>query len=425
MTSTLPRTARDIFKLGPLDWVIYNGTIACARCAGFWRYPIPASGDLETMSRMDKIYWLYKAQYPVLRPVKGSQLVAYFEDQLRFKWTLPGGFRPTAELTLSAVGDLMTHPYLPKSRERLYESVEDLIFGPDLSTANLECVLSVPESGTFVMSPSAGPPLYFRPDSFDAIKGCRGRTYSFLSTACNHSLDCGEAGVWSTMATLRREGIAFAGINDTAEGAESATIVEKNGFKLGMVAHTFGLNARKPPTDKPWIVNRSDLNGTVGEIDFTQFEKQIRFCRNRNVDAIVATLHWGMEHEYYPRPDQLDVAHHLAELGIDIIFGHHPHVLQPMEWYRTKRDPERIVPIYYSLGNLVTPFSAPAFRLSGVAGVTLTKGITHDGSSRTYVKHADRIDVFQEIDDENETIHLIRVKEGASATALPARTPRA
>jgi poly-gamma-glutamate synthesis protein (capsule biosynthesis protein) len=63
-----------------------------------------------------------------------------------------------------------------------------------------------------------------------------------------------------------------------------------------------------------------------------------------NVDFIVVQLHWGMEFEMYPRPEQLEVAHHIAELGADAIIGHHPHVLQPVEVYHGK-------PILYSLGN--------------------------------------------------------------------------
>jgi poly-gamma-glutamate synthesis protein (capsule biosynthesis protein) len=144
----------------------------------------------------------------------------------------------------------------------------------------------------------------------------------------------------------------------------------------------------------------------VSDIDFSQFLHQIQFCRDHNTDLIIAQLHWGMEHEYYPRPEQVEVAHHLAEMGVDIVVGHHPHLVQPMECYRTRRDPDRLVPIFYSLGNLVTPFSHPDFRRSAVARVIATKGTTPDGKTRTYIRKADVTEVFLQIDETNRTLRL-------------------
>ncbi len=129
---------------------------------------------------------------------------------------------------------------------------------------------------------------------------------------------------------------------------------------------------------------------------------------------VVAQLHWGLEHESYPRPDQLGVARHLAELGVDIVIGHHPHVVQPLECYRTNRDPDRVVPIYYSLGNLLTPFSHPAFRASWIARITLAKGVARDGTTRTYVAKAYKVEVFQEINTKAEQLRLVRTRRSES-----------
>ena len=104
---SLPRTAKDIFKLSPFEWALYNGVIWFCRATGVWRYPIPASGDLATMRTFDKIYWLYKAQFPVARATRGSHLEEFFQGQSTVSLKLPTGFRPTDELLLTAVGDLM------------------------------------------------------------------------------------------------------------------------------------------------------------------------------------------------------------------------------------------------------------------------------------------------------------------------------
>jgi poly-gamma-glutamate capsule biosynthesis protein CapA/YwtB (metallophosphatase superfamily) len=401
-------TAKDIFKLSPKEWLIYNGMIAFYRLTGLWRYPIPASGDRETMRRIDVIYWLYKAQFPVERATKNSGLEAFFKKQALFRWALPHGFKPTSTLQLSSVGDLMDHPYLPNSADALYDEVSELIFGADISMANLECVIYPQASASFTIRPGVSPPLHYKSASFSAIKGFCGRNYSFMATACNHSLDCGEEGVASTINTLRAEGIAFNGVNESEQDARAATIIERGGFRIGFISYTFGLNGKKPPQDKPWIVNRAHLTKRFEDINFTQIENQVRYCLANKVDMTVAQLHWGMEHEYYPRPEQLKIAHYLAELGFDIVIGHHPHVVQPVEYYQTWRDPDRVVPIYYSLGNLVTPFSHPAFRHSHVAQIKLAKGITKGGETRTYVELANTVEVFQVIDESDEKIRIVK-----------------
>lgn len=141
------------------------------------------------------------------------------------------------------------------------------------------------------------------------------------------------------------------------------------------------------------------LNEPPDRIDFSPLARQLRQCAEARVDFVVAHLHWGMEFEFYPRPQQVDVAHRVAELGVDAIIGHHPHVLQPVEYYTTRRDPDRIVPIYYSLGNLTVPFAAPDFRRSGVARIDLVKGRCRDGSTRTYVGSARLVEVEQVVPD--------------------------
>jgi poly-gamma-glutamate synthesis protein (capsule biosynthesis protein) len=90
---------------------------------------------------------------------------------------------------------------------------------------------------------------------------------------------------------------------------------------------------------------------------------------------VVVALHWGLEFELYPHPQQVRWAHRFAELGADLVIGHHPHVPQPVEIYRPASDPDRAVPILYSLGNLSTLLSHPAMALSLVARIGFAKGL--------------------------------------------------
>ncbi len=411
MTARLPWTARDIFELSPVDRLTFNGLIAFRRLSGTWRYPIAASGDLETMTRRDLIYWLYKAQFPITRASKHSGLERLFEEQAAQPLTLPANFVVEKVARLSAAGDLMDHPYLPRSSGHLYGEVAESLFDADLSLANLECVIYPEASAAFSIRSSGNqtesPALCYRQAAFDAVKGVDGKRFTFLSTANNHSLDWGEAGVTSTMRALCEEGIASNGMNESETSAAAPAILLRNGIRFGVIAHTFGLNAKKPPEAKPWIVNRTRLNEPLERVDMRQLESQLEACRDAGVDLVIVSLHWGMEHEYFPRPDQIDVAHHLAEAGVDLVIGHHPHVVQPVEHYRTKRDPERVVPIYYSLGNLVNPFSHPAFRLGGLARIEVCQGKRADGARGTFVRTAELRTLFQEIDERAERLRLV------------------
>lgn len=406
MSDELMFTARDAFVLSGREALLFHGTVELCRRLRLWEYPVATSGDFETMTRRDMIYWLYKAQYPVRHAVRGSGLEEVFRAQSDWAWSPPAGFQVDTEVTLACAGDLMDHPYLARSGGVLYAGIEDRLFDADISTANLECVIA-PEVRAFSIKTSEAPPLAYRPGGFDVVKGSSRRNYTFVSTASNHSLDCGEDGVVATRASLRDAGIAFHGVNEVAEDADRATVVEHRGIRVAMLSHTFGLNAKRPPADKPWIVNRTNLNAPVREIDLSQLRRQLGWCRDHDVDLVVAHLHWGLEHEYYPRPEQRQVAHELAEGGVDVLIGHHPHVLQPVEHYRTRRDPDRVVPIYYSLGNLVNPFTHPAFRLGGIARLTAAKGRTSTGERRTYLRDAHCVRVFQTIDTDNRRIQLV------------------
>ena len=400
----LPWTAKDVFVLSPAERLLYNSVIRFCRSTGIWRYPVRASGDLETMTTLDKIYWLYKAQYPIERPAPGSGLEKLFAEHI--DWTLPSGFLPMTTAGLSAVGDLMDHPYLARSATHLYEQVADLILGSDVSMANLECVVRTADVGAFRISPKDGAPLSYSPEHFDAVNGHMSSKYSFMAAACNHSLDFGEEGVRSTSRALASEGIAFDGIHVSEETVGTVPILDVRGIRIGILSHTFGTNGRRPPAGKPWIVNRTNLNAEVADVDLSGIQRQLEFCRRHHVDTVVAQLHWGMEHELFPRPDQVAVAHRLAELGADIVIGHHPHVIQPMEAYRTSRDPDRVVPIFYSLGNLITPFLHPIFRRSAVARIDVVKGRTREGATRAYVRDVSASPVVLEVDQAARRLQL-------------------
>ena len=399
---TLPRSPTEMAK--PRDRLRFGLAAAWPGLAGRWRYPQPLSGDLESMGTRDIAYWLYKSSHPIRRAERGSGLEAFFKSQAgECSVEPPDGMAGQRELRISAAGDLMTHPFLAGSGAALYASVAEL-FRADLTLANLECVVAERGPG-LELDLDSGPLLVMSPAELDAACTLGDRRFDFVTIANNHTLDLGPAGVDSTIAALRARGIAFHGANATDADALEPAIVERNGIRIGILAHTFGLNGKKPPRERPRIVNRTNLNDVAERVDLELFCAQLDACRRASVDFVVAQLHWGMEFEFSPRQSQVAFAHRIAELGVDLVLGHHPHVVQPVEFFRPSREPTRVVPIYYSLGNLINPFSADYFCRSGLADVTLVHGIV-GGVRKTLVRRAALRLVDQAADLESRALRL-------------------
>jgi poly-gamma-glutamate synthesis protein (capsule biosynthesis protein) len=345
---------------------------------------------------VDKLYWLYKSQYPVRRGERGGNLETFFAEQRRRKISLPPDFIPEQTLTLSAVGDLMQHDALAWQHYSPYQTIADMVFSADISFANLESPLTGQDLKNLTVREDESPALCMSRSQFERLKGDGFRHFTVMATACNHSLDFGEEGVLTTISSLAKAGIRPVGTNEDEKGQGRGEIIETKRGRIGFIAATFGLNGKPLPENKEYLVNRIALNQVSGAIDLGLLETQIAWCRRLRCDFIVVSLHWGLEYEFFPTSQQVTLAHRIIELGADLILGHHPHVIQPIEYYTAKRDPHRIAPIYYSLGNLSNPFETPFMALSLLSSIELSIG-TFNGRSVTYIRKVTNIPIIQEL----------------------------
>jgi poly-gamma-glutamate capsule biosynthesis protein CapA/YwtB (metallophosphatase superfamily) len=321
-------------------------------------------------------HWVYKSINPVVRPARcdDHDIAALFEPFRRTRFAiLPEGFATEKEITLSASGDLMCTPGLDHAKDRLFLEVEELVFGADIAYANLESTLTTGEIHPTEFSAGSPPMINLTPEQYETLTSHRGQRFDVLHLANNHILDCGEEGILTTLARLDQDGIAQVGVNRAEDDARHPQIIELAGLRIGWVAHTFSVNFKPFPPDKPWIVNMTPFH-LVPDPDTGPIERQIKACRNAQCDLVVVALHWGLEFELYPAPQQIEWARRFAEAGADLVIGHHPHVAQPIEIYRPKNDPDRAVPILYSIGNLSTLMSHPAMVLSLVARIRIAQG---------------------------------------------------
>jgi poly-gamma-glutamate capsule biosynthesis protein CapA/YwtB (metallophosphatase superfamily) len=397
MLSRLPRTPLDALSISAWLRVVVKIIHTCADIFGFWKYPPKdLSADFEEWRLIDKIYWAYKCKNPVLRAEKGSGVETFFQNQER-TLKLPKGFERKHEISLASVGDLIKVAEIEHARNRLYEKVAPLIFDRDISIANLESQLTRQALADYTFNEKETPPLCCSKAQYDTLIRHKDRTYTVLHTASNHSLDMGLEGLETTLDQLEKDGIAAVGTNRTPAEQQRARIVEKRGIKIGFAAATYGLAGKAVPEGKDYLVNVVKFHRPgrpAQEINLDLLNRQIALCQEERCDIIIASLHWGYEYEFFPRQQQIEVAHAIVEAGADIIVAHHSHVIQPLEYYRPRRNPQRTAVIAYSLGNLTSSFSAPHLVLSGILHLHLVKG-NIDGQAKTLVQEAELIPVVQ------------------------------
>lgn len=246
------------------------------------------------------------------------------------------------QVTIKAVGDLLIHLPLVQAAETggghdfrpIFEPVAHLLAAADLTIANLETTLGGPERGW------SGYPRFNTPDSLlDAV---REAGVDVLTTANNHTLDTGAAGLTRTLEVIRSAGLEAAGTRASPEEPGFA-LVEAGGLKIAVLAYTYGTNGI--PVPEPHMVNLLDRDRMAADV---------AAARAAGADLVVAAPHWGLEYQRLPSDEQRDLARYLASLGVDVIFGAHPHVVQPVEILEPAVPGGRPVPVFYSMGNFVS-----------------------------------------------------------------------
>ncbi len=261
--------------------------------------------------------------------------------------------RTLARVRLAATGDVLPHGAVkdaaaahagPGPRDGfgwLWAPIADLLAAPDLTFANLETPVA-PRSGgatrSFVFN---APPAM--------VKALRGAGVRVVSVANNHAFDQGRAGFEETLTEVQAAGVAAVGGGEA--GRESGPrVLEVNGIRIAFLGYASFFN--QDGNDCPPAARRGgkaclkasllDPRRAVAEVE----------AAARVADAVVVSLHWGVEYEGQPRAADVELAHRLADAGALVILGHHPHVLQPVELY--SRADGRTALIAYSLGNFVS-----------------------------------------------------------------------
>jgi hypothetical protein len=250
-------------------------------------------------------------------------------------------------IVIAAVGDIM----MPISIQRavagnrynydlLFEKIAPDLLSADLTFANLETTVDH-ESAR-----SGYPRFNAHPELLTALHMAGIRV---VSLANNHAMDAGTQGLRRTLDNIGRAGILVTGAGRTREEAEEPTYTAIRDVRVAFLAYTYATNRGmlKRNGNAPSV----NILRTDAEDDLARATAAVRKARS-SADLVVVSLHWSDEYRTVPTRWQRRAAAELIEAGADVILGHHPHVLQPIESFTARNGRQGL--IAFSLGNFIS-----------------------------------------------------------------------
>jgi poly-gamma-glutamate capsule biosynthesis protein CapA/YwtB (metallophosphatase superfamily) len=331
---------RPCLKVLPVDGIDPRGEEVLAS-----RYPL--------MARL-QIYRRPPTFRERLQKIPGKEqdlLAAYLLSEAN-PWRNP--LRPQSRF--AAVGDVMLDRDVKKAAlahnwQWIFAETAPLLRSMDLAFCNLECPIG--SKGKFINMFQAPP---------EAVEGLVYAGFDVVSLANNHILDYHHEGMLETMEILTENNIAGVGAGSNLEAARQPVILEVQGIRIGFVSYTemWFVHAREPIS---WQAT-SDEPGVVPALPEYIWE-DISALRDE-ADIVIASFHWGKEYASQPAAEQKALARLAVDAGTDLVLGHHPHVLQGIEFYKHGV-------IAYSLGNFVFDQRLPGTQESMVLEATLSK----------------------------------------------------
>lgn len=208
-----------------------------------------------------------------------------------------------------------------------FQYIKEMVSEADISLGILEGALAGGEP--------TGYPIFNSPD--EVIDSLRDTGIDVVNYANNHIYDYDDEGLQRTIEITKEKGLDVLGIKSTEE-EKSYLVKEVDGVKIGFASYVFEtetINGYKTINSNPVSINSENLINTFNYNDLESFynriASEISAMKAEGVEFIIASMHWGEEYNTYTEATQNEIAKKLNELGVDIILGGHPHVIQPYE----------------------------------------------------------------------------------------------
>lgn len=272
------------------------------------------------------------------------------------------------EMTLLSVGDIMFHnPQINAGYNATtktydfhdnFQYIKPLVSHADLAVGNFE--------GTIAETGFKGYPVFHLPiATLEAVKDAG---FDVMLFANNHMYDNQKFGVQNTLTKFKELGFDYAGATLDKENQRSSIIKEVNGIKIGIMNYADSLTQDIVSSYTGELMHT--INGIAIQNDFfdnmniyVQGQEEAFYARvaadmayfqAQQVDIVVCYIHWGWEYYLEENEYQRQTAQKLCDMGVDVIIGSHPHVIQPMDTLVSTTDPNHSTLCFYSLGNYLS-----------------------------------------------------------------------
>ncbi len=267
--------------------------------------------------------------------------------------------------TILNTGDILMHnPILNGNLDhatgtydfsRCFRFVTDHVSAVDLAVANLEVTLAGNENGYGY----TGYPTFNCPDII--AQNLKDTGFDLLLTANNHSYDTRSVGFHRTQQVLQGIGMDYLGTVPSVE-VPLWQIKDINGIQIGMMCYTYETeNSYTDRISLNGIVLSPEDSPLIGSFSYsrlgefcTEVQQNIEAMKAAGAEAIMMYIHWGDEYYNTQNSYQNAIAQDLCDLGVDVIVGGHPHVIQPMELLTSNTDPDHKTVCLYSMGNAIS-----------------------------------------------------------------------
>ncbi|MGT2929816.1 CapA family protein [Streptococcus dentasini] len=243
-----------------------------------------------------------------------------------------------------ANGDILIHDILYMSARQTdgsydfapyFQYVKDWISDADLALGDYEGTISADH-------PLAGYPLFNAPKSIaDTMKETG---YDVVDLAHNHILDSNLDGALETARTFNDLGIDTIGIYQKNRRKEPFLIKKVNGIKIAILGYSYGYNGMEAN------VSKSDYQKHLSDLDKKQIKSELKEAE-KEADVTIVMPQMGVEYQRTPTDEQRSLYHKMVEWGADVIFGGHPHVVEPAETLHKDGQKKFII---YSMGNFIS-----------------------------------------------------------------------
>lgn len=256
------------------------------------------------------------------------------------------------------VGDSLIHSSIYKEANRnanyngydfkpMIELIKPIVSRYDIKYYNQETILGGAEIGV------SDYPTFNSP--YEAGDAMIDAGFNLVSLATNHTIDRGKKAVLNSREYWnKQENVLAVGSYDSEEERNEVKIAEVNNIKYTMLNYTYGTNGIPVPTGAEYLVNvwPTDLsiNDPKRDKKYQAYKEQVKQDIEKvkdKVDVVIVAMHWGVEYTNTPTAYEIDAAEFLADQGVNIVIGTHPHVVQPVTWI----DDTLVI---YSLGNFIS-----------------------------------------------------------------------